>query len=421
MNQPVNRNSPSCGGCGSSLPIAFLDLGMTPLVNSYLRREDLDRVEDRFPLAVAHCPSCYLVQVTNHVPPEKMFSEYLYFSSFSDSFVEHARQMADSLISAFGLDDSSRVMEIASNDGYLLRFFLARGIPVLGVEPAQNIAAAAQRQDILTLCRFFGPAVVEEVVSSFGKSDLIIGNNVLAHVPEINGFLSAVAACLKPAGAAVFEFPYVRELLDRIEFDTIYHEHVYYYSLSAVKLLAERAGLELFDVERQSVHGGSLRIFLQTPRARAITENVRKILAEEVGAGLTSAESFISFGTRVERLKASLLSMLTELKNSGKRLAAYGAPAKGNTLLNYCGIGADLLDFTVDLSPHKQGLYLPGSHLPILAPSMLLERGPEYTVILPWNIADEIIGQQREYLASGGNFILPIPEPRILSNSRLSS
>jgi len=394
---------------------------MTPLANSYLSREALDRVEGKFPLAVAHCSSCYLVQLTSHVPPAKMFSEYLYFSSFSDSFVEHARRMADSLISAFRLDASSRVMEIASNDGYLLRFFQARGIPVLGVEPAQNIAIAAERNGIRTLRRFFGLDAIDEITSSFGKSDLIIGNNVLAHVPEINGFLKAVAACLKPAGAAVFEFPYVRELIERIEFDTVYHEHVYYYSLNAVKLLAERAGLELFDVERQSVHGGSLRIFLQHPRQRAVTENVRKMLAEEVTAGLTSNDHFVSFGARVQKLKANLLSMLTKFKSSGKHLAAYGAPAKGNTLLNYCGIGADLLDFTVDRSPHKQGLYLPGSHLPILAPSMLLERNPDYTVMLPWNLADEIIEQQREYLARGGHFIVPIPEPRIISNSRRSS
>ena len=248
-----------------------------------------------------------------------------------------------------------------------------------------------------------------------------MGNNVLAHVPEINRFLGAAAACLKPEGAAVFEFPYLAELLDKIEFDTIYHEHVFYYSLSSISNLAARANLEVFDVTQQAIHGGSLRVFLQHRGARPIESRVTKMLNGERQMGLTDPAHYNSFGMRVGELKRELLALLRSLKSEGKRLAAYGAPAKGNTLLNYCGIGTELLDFTVDMSPHKQGLYLPGSRLPILAPSMLLERAPDCAVILPWNIADEIIGQQREYQARGGHFIVPIPEPRILSDSRRAS
>ncbi len=407
----------ACLGCGGILPEPFLDLGRTPLANSYLRRDQLDLPEESFRLAVAYCPSCHLVQLTDRVPPEKMFREYLYFSSYSDSFLAHARAMANSLIERFGLDSSSRVLEIASNDGYLLQYFLERGIAVLGVEPARNIAAQAQRRGIPTLNRFFAEDAAGEILARFEHADLIVGNNVLAHVPGINGFLAAVAACLKSDGCAVFEFPYLKELLDNTEFDTIYHEHVFYYSLSAVRGLAARAGLELFDVEFHPLHGGSLRVLLQHHGQRPIQPAVTAMLAAEDASGLTSGGHFVSFGLRVEALKSRLLGLLKELKAGGKRLAAYGAPAKGNTLLNYCGIGRELLDFTVDRSPHKQGMLLPGSHLPILAPAELLARSPDYALILPWNLADEIVSQQREYLRGGGRFIVPVPEPRILEHA----
>jgi hypothetical protein len=294
---------------------------------------------------------------------------------------------------------------------------LRRGVRVLGVEPARNIAAEATRKGIPTLTCFFAPEVAAEIQARFGTADLIIGNNVLAHVPAINDFLSAAAACLKPDGAAVFEFPYIKELLDKTEFDTIYHEHVFYYSLSAVQVLAKRAGLELFDVELQPVHGGSLRAFLQHSGQRPVAARVEATLRQECDEGLTSAHHFISIGLQVETLKRRLVNMLQQLKSSGNRLAAYGAPAKGNTLLNYCGIGRELLEFTVDRSPHKQGMLLPGSHLPILPPEELIGRMPDYVVILPWNIAGEIVEQQQEYLRAGGRFIVPIPEPRILEYS----
>ena len=398
-------------------PDPFLDLGTTPLANSYLKREQVAD-ERRYPLAVCYCPACKLVQITAQVPPEELFTEYAYFSSFSDSFVEHARQMAESLIARCNLGRTSRVLEIASNDGYLLRHFQSAGVPVLGVEPARNIAAEARRRGVPTLSRFFGPDAVGEILERFGQADVIIGNNVLAHVPGINGFLGAVARCLKSAGVAVFEFPYLKDLLDQGEFDTIYHEHVFYYSLSAVRELARRASLELCDVAWQSVHGGSLRVFLQHPGATPVQPAVGKMLADEEACGLTQPYVYSRFGERVAALREELVSMLGRLKSEGKRLAAYGAPAKGNTLLNYCGIDKSVLEFTVDRSPHKQGMLLPGSHIPILAPEELLARKPDCAVILPWNIADEIVAQQREYVRRGGRFILPIPRPVILDGGR---
>jgi SAM-dependent methyltransferase len=406
-----------CLGCGDPLPAAFLDLGNTPLANAYLHAEREEDPEDSFPLAIAYCRKCHLVQLVDRIPPDRLFKEYLYFSSYSSIFLDHAHRMADDIIQRFGLDGTSRVLEVASNDGYLLQYFLQRGIQVLGVEPAHNVAVEAVRKGIPTLAHFFGAEAVYEIQAQFGAADIIIGNNVLAHVPAINEFLSATASCLKTDGAAVFEFPYVNELLDKREFDTIYHEHVFYYSLSAVAVLARRAGLELFDVERQSIHGGSLRVFLQNWGRRPVAARVDSMLKQERDRGLTTADHFVSFGLQVEALKRRLVKMLQELRSRGKRLAAYGAPAKGNTLLNYCGIGPELLEFTVDRSPHKQGMLLPGSHLPILPPEALIFRMPDYAVILPWNIADEIVEQQQGYLRAGGRFIVPIPEPRIVERA----
>lgn len=409
----MNSPETTCLGCGGSLPDAFLDLGKMPLANAYVWPEQAHLQEPTYHLAVACCPVCHLVQLTEPVPPENLFSEYLYFSSYSESFLGHARGMAKTLTEQFHLSTESRVLEIASNDGYLLQYFRESGIPVLGIEPAQNIAIEAERRGIPTLNCFFAPEAVEEILGGFGDADLIIGNNVLAHVPTINEFLQAVKACLKPTGVAVFEFPYVRELLDKTEFDTIYHEHVFYYSLSAIKNLAQRAGFEVSDVIPQSVHGGSLRVYLQHKGTQPTGPNVAVILAEEETAGLTSPERYASFSGGVTALKNELRSSLCGLKASGKRLAAYGAPAKANTLLNYCGIGTDLLEFTVDRSPHKQGLLMPGSRLPIRPPEDLLKEMPDYTVILPWNIAEEIMVQQAEYRRRGGKFLIPIPKIQV--------
>ncbi|MGA2410004.1 MAG: class I SAM-dependent methyltransferase, partial [Candidatus Binataceae bacterium] len=400
-----------CLGCGAGLPPAFLDLGRMPLANSYLKPERVNDPEPAFRLALAYCPHCHLVQLTERVPPAQLFSEYTYFSSYSDSFAQHAREMAETLIGRFSLGPQSRILEIASNDGYLLRHFRERGFEVLGVEPARNIAAVAIERGIPTLECFFNSAAVPAILDRLGPADMIIGNNVLAHVPSINDFMSAAAAVMKPEGLAVFEFPYLGELLDRGEFDTIYHEHVFYYSLSAIAKLAAHAGMELFDAEFHEVHGGSLRIFLQRRGVRAPNASVARMLANEKARGLLSASHYESFGLTVDRIKVALLNLLRELKASGKRVAAYGAPAKGNTLANYCGIDGSLIEFTVDRSPHKQGLLLPGSHLPILAPEELLRRQPDYALILPWNIADEIVQQQHEYLKAGGQFIVPVPQP----------
>jgi SAM-dependent methyltransferase len=384
-----------------------------PLANGFLRPEET-RPPPAFPLAVAYCGSCHLVQLTDRVDPETLFSDYLYFSSYSDTFLRHAREMAGLLSERLGLGAGSRVIEVASNDGYLLQYFLERNIAVLGIEPALNVAQVAVGRGIPTLNRFFGPEAVPEVLSEFGPADLLIGNNVLAHVPEVNGFLAAARACLKPEGTAVFEFPYLRGLLDETQFDTIYHEHVFYFSLSAVESLAERAGFELTDVSREPVHGGSLRVFLQ-PRGRPRRGSaVKTLLRKEDQGGLTGPDLYRRFSSEVAGLKRSLRGLLSDLKATGKRLAAYGAPAKGNTLLNHCGIGTDLLDFTVDRSPHKQGLRLPGSNIPIERPEKVLEARPDYLLILPWNIKEEIMEQMSAIRGWGGKFIVPIPEVKVL-------
>lgn len=402
-----------CLGCGREGPTPFLDLGSMPLANCYLDPRDVDN-ERAYPLAVAYCYDCRLVQITEPVPPEQLFSEYSYFSSYSDSFVEHAREMVLDLIARLGLGADSRVLEIASNDGYLLRHFQQRKIAVLGIEPARNVAAEAMRRGIPTLSRFFGPCAVDEITADFGRADLIIGNNVLAHVPRINEFLEAVAGCMKDDGVAVFEFPYLRDLLARTEFDTIYHEHVFYYSVTALAALARRASLEVTDVVWQPVHGGSLRVFLKHGGTTDMAANVYRMMEDENHDGLTSPEVYRRFGESVSTLRQKLCEMLHRLRGEGKRIAAYGAPAKGNTLLNYCGIGRDSIEFTVDKSPHKQGKLLPGSHIPIRPPEALASERPDYTVILPWNITAEIVDQQREYAARGGRFIVPIPRPRVL-------
>lgn len=397
------------------MPFPFLDLGCTPLANSYPQPAQAEIKEKTFPLAIAFCGKCYLVQLTCRVPPDTLFAEYPYFSSYSDSFIEHIDLMATTYIDRFDLGHTSKVLEVASNDGYLLRFFQQQGIPVLGVEPARNVAAEARSHGIPTLGRFFGLNVVSEVRREFGSADIVIGNNVLAHVPAINDFLRAVKACLKDGGVAVFEFPYLKDLLDKTEFDTIYHEHVFYYSLSSLEVLASRAGLDIFDVEHHTVHGGSLRLFLQHRGTRPRAERVEQQLQAEAADGLNNAERYLTFADQVRHVRADLLHLLGSLKRSGKRIAAYGAPAKGNTLLNYCGIGRDLLEFTVDRSPHKQGLLLPGSRLPVRAPDTLIDERPDYVLVLAWNMIDEILSQQTAYLKSGGRFIVPIPRPRILN------
>lgn len=402
-----------CLGCGSQLPEAFLDLGEMPLANSYIEPENIDKEETSYKLAVAYCPLCHLVQITHKVAPQDMFSDYLYFSSFSGAFLKHAEAMAESLAKRFSLGPSSLVMEVGSNDGYLLNFFQKKGIPVLGIEPAGNIARVANEKGIPTMDVFFGPDSVNEILREKGQADIIIGNNVLAHVPLINDFMLSVNQCLKPHGSAVFEFPYLKDLLEHTEFDTIYHEHVFYYSLSAIRIVAERAGLSLYDVSRQDIHGGSIRVFLQKQNHHHIASSVEQLLTEEVNYGITSRKPYDDFADRVEKLKVKLMQLLRELKESGKSIAAYGAAAKGSTLLNYTGVDTILIDFVVDRSTYKQGKFMPGVHLPVYSPSHLLEAMPDYTLLLAWNFADEIQQQQSEYCKRGGRFIIPVPQLRV--------
>jgi SAM-dependent methyltransferase len=407
----VSAEGARCRGCGSTLPAPFLDLGTQPLANALLdiRAEG----EARYPLAVCRCAECQLVQLERTVDPEALFSEYIYFSSYSDTFVAHAEQMATALADRFHLGRGSRVLEIASNDGYLLRYFQPRGISVLGVEPARNVAAVARARGIPTVEAFFGPGTVARIDAEFGPADLVVGNNVLAHVPEVNHFLAATRACLGKGGVAVFEFPYLGDLLDRVEFDTVYHEHVFYLSLSAVEGLARRSKLRVFDLERQTVHGGSLRVFLEAEEGgRPVSAAVRDLRVSEGTTGLLGAERYHDFASAARRVRGELVALLARLKAGGKRLAAYGAPAKGNTLLNYCAVGAETLAFTVDRSPHKQGKLLPGSRVPVRPPEALLAEQPDYTLILPWNIAPEIVAQQAEYVRRGGRFLVPVPRPR---------
>ena len=408
----------ACLGCAAALDDPFLDLGAQPLANALVRPEDAARPDPRFPLAVAYCARCHLVQLTETAPPEALFGEYLYFTSFSDHVLAHARAMADTLIARFALSPTRRVLEIASNDGYLLQFFQARGVPVLGVEPARNVAAVARERGIPTLTRFFGPDAVDEIVGGFGRAEVIVGNNVLAHVPAINGFFEAVAACLTPDGAAVFEFPYVGDTLARTAFDTVYHEHVFYYSLAGVAGLAERARLEVFDVDRQPVHGESLRVFIQHAGASPVAPGVERLRREEAAAGLTSPARYASFSRDVAMLCRDLTQRLRKLRADGRRLAAYGAPAKATVLLNACGIGTDLLEFTVDRSPHKQGRLIPGVRIPIRPVEDLVREMPDFTLLLPWNLVDEIVAQQADYLRKGGAFIVPVPTPRIIDGAR---
>lgn len=397
-----------CRGCCAPLPAPFLDLGALPLANALVDPAHADVPDSLHPLAVCRCTACHLVQLTDEVPPADLFSEYTYFSSFSDSFVEHARRLADELCGRFSLGPHSTVLEVASNDGYFLQHLRHRAVRVLGVEPAANVAEAARNRGVNTLARFFGPEVVDEVQATLGPADVVVGNNVLAHVPAINDFLRAVRACLKPSGWAVFEFPWLVELLRRGEFDTIYHEHVFYYSLHAVDALLRRADLHLADASLQPVHGGSLRVFAARERP-ARSAGVESLLRLEHEAAMDTAEPYLRFGQAAGELRDRLRERLSELTGRGLILGAYGAPAKGNILLNYCGVGRDVVRFTVDRNPVKQGRLLPGSRIPVLAPEELVRRRPDVALLLPWNIADEIVAQQQDYLRAGGRFLMPVP------------
>ena len=402
-----------CRSCGSSTLKTFLPLGETPLANRLLSAESLDKPEIRYPLTVAFCPNCKLVQLLETVPPEELFLEYLYFSSFADTVVQNAHDLVERLIPELGLDSQNLVVELASNDGYLLQFYQQHDIPVLGIDPAENIAKAAEEKGVPTLCAFFGMDVARDLTQKGYQADVIHGNNVLAHVADLNGFVGGIAELLKPDGVAVIEVPYVRDLIERLEFDTIYHEHLCYYSVTALDHLLEQHDLVLADVERIPIHGGSLRLFIRKAGAE-ISLAVGQLLAEEQTIGMDQFAYYADFGARVEKLKDELVALLEECKQNGQKVAVYGASAKGATLLNFFGIGGDLLSYVVDRSTVKQGLFTPGTHLPILDPEKLLSDFPPYTLLLVWNFAEEVMAQQAAYREKGGKFILPIPEVKIV-------
>jgi len=416
MPQPASTAA-SCRFCGSRLDHTVVDLGLSPLCESYVPAEKLGAMEAFYPLHVRVCAECLLVQIPEFVPPDDIFTEYAYFSSYSSAWLKHAEDYVGMISERLALDASSSVVELASNDGYLLQYFVRRGIPSLGIEPAANTARAAAEKGVETLVRFFGRGLAEELRAAGRQADLVIGNNVLAQVPDLNSFVAGIRVLLKHTGTATLEFPHLLRLIEGNQFDTIYHEHFSYFSLLATERILAAHRLTLFDVEELWTHGGSLRVYVRPAEdsSRPVSPRVTALREAERAAGLHRPESYARFQERVRETKRKLLTLLIDVKRQGKRIAGYGAPGKGNTLLNYCGIGPDFLDFTVDRNPYKQGRFLPGTHVPIHAPEHLAREKPDYIFILPWNLKDEIVAQLRDARTWGARFIVPIPEPEILS------
>jgi len=414
VSPPTARRG--CLSCGTALRHTFVDLGMSPLCTSYLSTEQLNQMEPFYPLHVWVCERCFLVQLEEFVSPEAIFTEYAYFSSYADSWVEHMRRYADAITDRLSLGKDSFVVEVASNDGYLLQHFVKKGIPVLGIEPAANVAKVAVEKGVPTLVKFFGARTAEELVSERGRADLICGANVLAQVPDPNDFVRGLKILLQPQGVVTIEFPHLMRLMAENQFDTIYHEHFSYFSFLSAETLFAAQGLTLFDVEELPTHGGSLRVYARHAEdgSRPLSERARRLRQREVEAGLLRLETYAGFEEQVKETKRKLLEFLIGARRAGKRVAGYGAPGKGNTLLNYCGIRTDFIDFTVDRSPYKQGKFLPGTRIPIFAPDRLREVKPDYVLILPWNFKDEIVQQMADVRSWGGKFVVPIPAARVL-------
>ena len=404
-----------CRFCGANLEHTFVDLGMSPLCETYPSAAELNRGEVYYPLHVYVCSSCFLVQLEEYESRENIFDDYPYFSSFSDSWLKHCENYCDKMVKRFGLNQRSLVVEAASNDGYLLQYFVRQNVPVLGIEPAANVAKVATEKGVPTIVRFFGVKLAEELAAEGRYADLVAGNNVLAQVPDLNDFVEGLRILLKPEGVLTLEFPHLQRLIEDNEFDTIYHEHFSYFSMLTTVRILEAHGLRVFDVEQLKSHGGSLRAYACRAENRALptSPSVARILAEEEKAGLGSLRGYSSFSQQVKKTKLALVEFLIKAAREGKSVAGYGAPGKSATLLHYCGTGKDLIEYTVDRSPYKQGRFLPGTHIPICHPDRIAETKPDYVLILPWNLKDEIMEQLQFIRAWGGRFVVPIPEVAI--------
>ena len=406
-----------CRFCGTELNKTFINLGMSPLANSYIPMDRADEGQMTYPLHVYVCEKCFLVQLSEFESPNDIFSDYAYFSSYSTSWLKHARDYTDYMCQRFGFDSNSQVMEIASNDGYLLQYFKEKKIPVLGIEPAKNVAKVAiEEKGVPTISEFFGEACAKKLIAAGTKADLLLGNNVLAHVPDINDFISGMKLLLAENGVITMEFPHLLQLMKQNQFDTIYHEHFSYLSFITVKEMFAKHGLKMFDVQEWPTHGGSLRIFAcHAENAKyPVTDNVAELEQREIQAGFKDIATYESFNEKAKQIKFALLKKLIELKEKGKTIAAYGAAAKGNTLLNYCGIGTELIDYVVDMNPHKQNTLLPGSRIPVYAPEKMQETKPDYILILPWNLKEEITKQLSYTKDWGAKFLVAIPQVEVL-------
>lgn len=404
-----------CRFCGTNVRHTFVDLGMSPLCESYLSVQQLNEMEAFYPLHVFVCENCFLVQLREYVSAESIFGEYAYFSSYSESWLAHAKMYTEKMTERFALGPKSQVVELASNDGYLLQYFVLAGIPVLGIEPAANVAAVAVQKGVPTLVKFFNRESAEELAAQGTRADLLLGNNVLAQVPDLNNFVAGMKILLKPNGVITMEFPHLLRLMEEGQFDTIYHEHFSYFSFLVAEKIFSSHGLTLFDVEELSTHGGSLRIYAchAADRSKCVTAGVLSLREKEEAAGLSRLESYSSFAEQVKKTKCALLEFLIQASREGKQVAGYGAPGKGNTLLNYCGIRSELVAYTVDRNPYKQSKFLPGSHIPIFPPEQIRQTKPDYVLILPWNLKEEIMQQMAYIREWGGQFVVPIPRAKV--------